>query len=796
MNGDAHERRCVEVSGLVQGVGFRPFVYRLARKYDLHGWVLNHTDGVRIEVQGHPSLVGEFVERLPQELPHHAEIHRLKSRRIPLQLESCFRIHQSEPGEIPSTILLPDFAPCDECVHELFEKSKESNRRYRYPFINCTQCGPRYSIIERLPYDRVNTAMRHYALCPRCQREYADPENRRFHAEPNACPECGPEITFCSKTGAPQAAREDALQKTIAQIRAGNIIAMKGVGGFQLLVDATNPQAVARLREKKKRPHKPLALLYPDIESVRRDCIVSDLEEEQLLAQERPIVLLARSPGQIPIVQEVAPGNPNLGIMLPASPLHYLLMDGLKHPVVATSGNLAGEPICIDNQEGLQRLGVIADGFLMHNRAVLRPLDDSIIRVMDGQPVLFRRARGFVPRPIPLPEMEARDDESFLAVGADLKNTVAVSRGGNTFISQHIGDLESPIAMAHFVRSIDDLTTLSGVERAKHNPTTALCDMHPGYQSSRWAHKHGLAPMRVQHHVAHFFSCMAEHGYRGPALGICWDGTGYGEDGTLRGSEFLQWMGTNQVRRVASLREFSLPGGEQAIREPRRTLAGLCHALIGPEPYASDREIYSVLQGLFSPRELKNIETVLSRDLNVPRCSSIGRLFDAVAALLGLIETTTFEGQAAMALEFAAQGTERPTCYPIDIRQCGGQWLLDWSPMLKALLADRSHGTPVPELACAVHNSLAQMAVAVAKQIGEPHVFLSGGAFQNKRLLETTATLLRSASFQVHCHSKIPPNDGGIALGQIYYAQCIDKVDADPGDDKLGRGRAPIEEGG
>lgn len=770
MNNESLERRRLQLTGIVQGVGFRPYIYRLAGRYSLCGWVANHTAGVSLEVQGSKSRLRKFTQSLSRELPPHAEIHSLTCEQISLQEDTGFSIRESDTSAAPAALILPDLAPCDACLQELFDKQ---NRRFRYPFLNCTHCGPRFSIVERLPYDRANTAMERFPLCEDCHAEYIDPGNRRFHAEPNACAVCGPQLAYCAADGTPLATGEDAFRQAVEAIRTGHIVAIKNVGGFQLIADAARGDVVAGLRYRKQRPNKPFALLYPHINSVHRDCYVSAQEEQQLLAPERPILILrARSVARENLCEQVAPGNPNIGVMLPSSPLHYLLMHDLPRPLVATSGNLAGEPICIDNQEALQRLAPIADGFLVHNRQILRPLDDSIVRVMDGQPVILRRARGYVPRPLGLPDRPAQG-AAILAAGADLKNTVAVARGNTVFTSQHIGDLENRIAMAHFIATVDDLTQLYGDKRADLKVARVTCDLHPGFLSTRWCQRRAGQLMHVQHHVAHFFSCLAEHADPGPALGICWDGTGFGEDGTLRGSEFLYWNGAGQVRRLASLREFPLPGGELAIHDPRRTLAGLLFEHLGPNALNPASQSGTLLRQKFSAQDLSNLERILARKLNTPICSSVGRLFDAVSVLLGIVEATTFEGQAAMALEFATQESEHGSSYPFELHREGAVWKLDWGPMLAALIEDQAAGAKIPYMATAFHNTLAQMALSVAIRSAENKVFLSGGAFQNKRLLETTSQLLREAGFRVHSHSKVPPNDGGIAVGQIYYTRCM-----------------------
>lgn len=760
MRADTIERRSIELSGLIQGVGFRPFVYRAARGCELTGWVANDTRGVCIEVQGRSDNIELFVNKLRLEKPQQARIDHLVQKSLPVRQESGFVIRDSEHGATPSAIVLPDLAPCDECLHELFDPG---DRRYGYPFINCTHCGPRYSIVERLPYDRSNTALKDFPLCENCRREYREPQDRRFHAEPNACPECGPQLQVCDRTGSILGERDSALQLAIEAIETGKIVALKGVGGFQLLVDASNTEAVRRLRARKRRPHKPFALLYPDIDSVHRDCDISPQEETLLCGQERPIVLLRADPAARKwLAPEVAPGNPNLGIMLPASPLHCLLMALLQRPLVATSGNLAGEPICIRNDEAVTQLGGVADLFLTHNRPILRALDDSVFRLIDGCPVMLRRARGYAPLPFYLPDTEEPATDC-IALGGDLKCCAALSRGNTVYLTQHIGDLESPRAMSAFESATDALAAFYGLQ-----PRLLLHDLHPGYRSSRWAKGRALPSAGVQHHLAHFFSGMAEHSYQGPALGICWDGTGYGDDGTLRGSEFLRWHPGAAVFRFASLRTFPLPGGEQAVREPSRSALGLRFEGIGKGVLEQ-----SELQNCFKRSEMQILLRMLERNLYSPRCSSVGRLFDAVAALLGLVTKISFEGQAAMALEFAAWESERKDGYPFELQQTDGSWVIDWAPAINALLEEGQAGVSTTDRAAAFHNTLARVILAVAKKAGEEHVFLSGGVFQNRRLTESAVKLLRENGFRTYCHCRIPPNDGGIALGQIYYARCM-----------------------
>ncbi|AOS97937.1 Carbamoyltransferase HypF [Microbulbifer aggregans] len=756
------ERWAIDINGVVQGVGFRPFILRLAQHYDLTGWVANNSQGVHIEAQGPADSLREFLDGIRREKPPHAEILELQVQRIACHMEEAFSIRTSKQGGLRSATLLPDLAPCDACLSEMFDPA---NHRFHYPFTNCTNCGPRFSIVESLPYDRANTSMNSFPMCPQCKGEYRDSANRRFHAEPNACPTCGPQLQLLDNQGQTLATTEDGIRLAASALCRGDIVALKSVGGFQLLVDATNTKAVRRLRRRKQRPAKPFALLYPDIESLRADCHISTQEEALLCSQARPIVLLRSKKKSLSgISPQVAPENPNLGAMLPCSGLHHLLMSEFKRPVVATSGNLAGEPICTENAEAIERLGGIADLFLVHDRTIVRPIDDSVARIIGGQPQLLRRARGYAPLPIELPGPGgAQGAGDLLAVGANLKNTVAICRGSTVYCSQHIGDLDERRSSAVFEQTIGDLTRFYDLQIE-----SVLCDLHPTYASSRWAAAESRPYRPVQHHVAHFFSAMAEHKHHGSALGICWDGTGYGQDGVIRGGEFLLWNGGDQVRHFASLAPFPLPGGDTAIRQPRRSAAGLLHTAFGTAAFTR-----STLRALFKPEEIRIIARMLDRNLNSPLCTSVGRLFDAVAALLGLAGQTTFEGQAAMAVEFAAQRSRRLEHYPFECIENNGEWTLGWQPMLAAMLEEQAAGAEVEDIASAFQNTLVEMVVALAVKASHEQIFLSGGVFQNRVLTEATASALTGRGFDVHTHRLVPPNDGGIALGQIYYGRTV-----------------------
>ena len=784
------------VRGAVQGVGFRPFVFRLSTELKLAGWVNNSPQGVFIEIEGPRPALEKFLLRLDAEKPARSFIQSLEASWLDAAGFKKFEIRPSETGGNRTALVLPDIATCPDCLREIFDPT---NRRHHYPFTNCTNCGPRFSIIESLPYDRANTAMKVFTMCPRCQAEYDNPRDRRFHAQPNACPACGPHLELWNPDGEAVFGGHQALRATVQAIRRGLIVAVKGVGGFHLMVDARNNKPVRLLRERKHREEKPLAVMFPSLESVKLVCEVSTLEERSLRSPEAPIVLLrriksgTRNPkSEIPSV--VAPGNPILGVMLPSNPLHHLLLAEVGGPVVATSGNLSDEPICTDEREALERLRGIADVFLVHNRPIVRHMDDSIVRVMLDREMVLRRARGFAPLPITLnSEFRIPNSEIILAVGAHLKNSVALSVGNQVFISQHIGDLESEMAYGAFRRVIADFEKLYDAK-----PEVIVSDLHPDYLSTKFADElagragfpqpaDGVAmgtsrptKISVQHHIAHVLSCMAENEIWPPALGVSWDGTGYGTDGTVWGGEFFLVTG-KAVERIAHLRTFRLPGGDQAVKEPRRTALGL---LMSDGRIADGKK--SATLAAFSARELATLKTMLAKKLNSPLTSSVGRLFDAVASLINLRQKIRFEGQAAMELEFlldeietdeayplplAARGDARPTTAPNPaLRTPHSALILDWSPMVEAILADVDSGVSGGRISAKFHNALAGAIVAVAKHVGLNRVVLSGGCFQNRYLTERTVRGLQAEGFQPYWHQRVPPNDGGIALGQVIAA--------------------------
>jgi hydrogenase maturation protein HypF len=756
------ERLRVTVRGAVQGVGFRPFVYRLARELGLDGFVMNAPLGVAIEVEGDAGPLEQCLLRLDHDRPPRAVIQSLESSWLDAVPYTGFEIRESAEEGPPTALVLPDVATCDDCRREIFDAA---NRRYHYPFTNCTNCGPRFSIVEGLPYDRVRTSMRAFTMCQACQREYDDPADRRFHAQPNACVTCGPRLLLWNAEGAELAVQDDALRAAAAAIREGRIVAVKGLGGFHLVVDATNSRAVARLRERKHREEKPFALMYACLADVIEDCRLSAAEARLLESPECPIVLLRRRdpPTAGRVVAAVAPRNPCLGVMLPYTPLHHLLLAEVGGPVVATSGNLSDEPMATDEHDALDRLGGIADRFLVHDRPIVRPVDDSMACVVLGRELVMRRARGYAPLPVPL----RREAPPIVAVGAHQKSTVALTVGSNVFISQHLGDLESEQSVAAFKAALRSLETLYQVK-----PTRVAADLHPDYASTRHAATLGLPIVRVQHHHAHVAACMAENEIEGSVLGVAWDGTGYGQDGTIWGGEFLLCDGPSFTR-AACLRPFRLPGGDRAAREPRRSALGLLHAIGCAGAGTADRP----MMGTFAPRERDLLVQALDRGLNAPITTSAGRLFDAVAAIVGLRSHASFEGQAAMELEFAVDGTT-DDAYPFTIDERatgyspGPTWavpraVVDWEPMIRAILADVRRGSPIGAMSARFHNTLADMIVATAAHTAESRVVLTGGCFQNRYLTTRTVTRLRQAGFRPYWHQRVPPNDGGIALGQI-----------------------------
>ncbi len=811
MNGLLASTRYIHITGVVQGVGFRPFVYNLATRLGLSGWVLNSSSGVEIQATGPVTVLDEFVERLRLEAPPLARIEHITVTDIsPSNLEpeasgvqhpapGTFVIRHSEARTGEFQPISPDVAICDDCLRELFDPG---DRRYRYPFINCTNCGPRFTIIQDIPYDRPKTTMRAFKMCADCQAEYDDPADRRFHAQPNACPVCGPHVWF--QAADPQIGEsqvlfgEEAIQATRRMLVSGKVVAVKGLGGFHLACDATNDGAVGRLRERKGRVDKPFAIMSFDLETVERYCEVSDEERALLMSYERPIVLLRRRPDS-PISPLVAPGNRYLGVMLPYTPLHYLLLEPEASPgpsdphrapfplaLVMTSGNYSEEPIATGNEEALERLSGLADAFLLHDRDIHARCDDSVTRIFAGAELPIRRSRGYAPYPIHLP-FSVRQ---VLAVGAELKNTFCLTRDRYAFLSQHIGDMENYETLRFFEQMIGQFARTFRIQ-----PEVVACDMHPLYLATRYAQKlvsefrgsgfpvsgpagdpgtgslnldaggRKLGLVQVQHHHAHIAACMAENGLTGehPVIGVAFDGTGYGTDGAIWGGEFLV-ADYRSFRRVTHLRYVPLPGGDEAIRRPYR--AALAHLWAADIPWEGDLPPVAAA----SPTERSVLARQLERGLNTVPTSSVGRLFDAISALAGVRQEINYEAQAAIELEMLVrEGIEE--AYPFDLGE-----EVDAAPCIRAVIADVRAQVPAGVIAARFHNGLARMVRDVCLRLREEvrlnEVALSGGVFQNVALLGRVLPLLREAGFTVYVHRLVPPNDACISLGQAVVANA------------------------
>ena len=882
---NTHQRLSLHVEGIVQGVGFRPFVYTLARSVGVTGWVKNTAQGVFIEIEGTAAQLQSFQQRLEAEKPEHAWLQRVEATQLESISDQDFRILPSSETSAKTALILPDLATCPTCLAELW---KPTNRRYRYPFINCTHCGPRFSIVRSLPYDRPHTTMAGFPLCPDCRREYEDPCDRRFHAQPNACPTCGPHLEMWDQQGNCLAQHDPALRQAAIALQQGQVLALKGLGGFHLMVDATCEEAVQQLRQRKHRPDKPLAVMFPSLAMLRDCCQVSAAAAQVLQSAAAPIVLLPLRTDGAMFAPGVAPGNPSIGAMLPYTPLHHLLLEEVNRPVVATSGNLSGEPICIDERKALERLGAIADVFLVHNRPIARPVDDSIVQMVQERPVTLRRARGYAPFPVmpivpsspallsqgsrrgewpfaPTQDVKSRlqisqgNNETtlldkgdlggsvrggvlnvalpdhtktlgsssalrsplaplkkggtgskfplfssvsgakrgdlggsmqgviqqspntvILSVGSHLKNTVALHLHGQTLISQHLGDLDTPQGCDRFKETIQHLCGLYDLQPT--DVDAIAHDVHPDYYSTQFAKAllsgadHTPRLISVQHHYAHVLSCMVDNQWQPPVLGVAWDGTGYGLDGTIWGGELL-WIPSAHTpapgfERVAHLKPFPLPGGERAAVEPRRAAIGLLYACLGDRAFE-----YTHLSCFktFTAQEQTVLRQMLHRGVNAPLTSSMGRLFDAVASLLGLCQQASFEGQAAMALEFAiAPPTDQ--LYPYTLHHLPNASLqLDPSPMVLAILDDLANQVPVGQIAATFHNTLIAGLGEIIQHLCRRYpelqqVALTGGCFQNRYLLNRAIQQLEVMNLSAGWHQAIPTNDGGISAGQVMAA--------------------------
>lgn len=756
------KRLRIEISGIVQGVGFRPFVFTLAERFGIAGYVTNTSRGVLIEAEGLKS--DAFVEALRSEAPPLSQILSLSVADIPPQGDGAFRIVESR-DEGSFTHISPDVAVCDDCLREMRDPH---DRRYRYPFINCTNCGPRFTITRRVPYDRPNTTMARFPLCGQCSAEYHDPRNRRFHAQPNACPVCGPQVVFESTGGFSSAEQADPIASARDVLRAGGIVAVKGLGGFHLCCDATNPSAVEELRKRKRRRNKPFALMTAALDDIRSHCIVSDQEAALLTDRRRPIVLLRKRP-ECSLPAAVAPGNATLGFMLPYTPIHHLLFENGSRAfsvLVMTSANLSEEPIVIDNDEARERLAGLADAFLLHNRDIFMRADDSVVRVVNGSPRFIRRARGYAPEAIDLGE-EAPD---LLAAGGEVKNTFVITKGRYAIVSQHIGDMENYETLSFFEEA---LANLRQVYRAE--PRAIAHDLHPGYLASQWALRQceasGATCLGVQHHHAHIVSVMAEHALDGPVVGIALDGTGYGTDGTIWGSEFLCCRGT-EFDRCGHFSYLALPGGEQAIRECWRISVALVQMTYGANDCMEILDQVGFLSR-YGERQLRQILHLAAVRQFSPVSCGAGRYFDALSALIGACSSNTYEGEAAIALEslLPLDACYDPAIvYPYAVDE-SSPVVIDFGPLVRNVVADLSHGLSNALISLRFHNTLVHviraMAHRLSSRLATRTIALSGGVFQNAYLLSQAETVLTADGFCVVTNRALPQNDACVSLGQI-----------------------------
>lgn len=742
----------LQITGLVQGVGFRPFVFRLAEESGLKGYVLNDTSGVLIEVEGDKDRLDRFLHRIVKEKPGLSKIYSLQHAYLEDAGFNSFEIRESEQKGDKRASILPDIAVCDECVSDI---TTPKNRRFIYPFTNCTNCGPRFTIINSLPYDRRNTSMRDFQMCPECEREFNLVSDRRFHAQPNACPVCGPWIGLYDSGGNLICEREDALEKVVNLVRKGNIIAVKGVGGYHLVCDATNEEAVVRLRERKHREEKPMAVMFPDMKSIKAEVHLNSYEERAIDSIEKPVVIVRKKETST-IANSVSPDNNTVGVFLPYTPLHHIMLRKLRKPVVATSANITDEPIVKDEKDAFTRLSDIADYLLTHNRDIVRRCDDSVVRIVAERQVPVRRSRGFVPSPVIVP---FKFSKPVLALGANMNNTIALGIDNRVFVSQHIGDLDTPLAVEFYEETVNDFLRLFDIV-----PEVVVADMHPGYFSTKFGeNKYGNRLVKVQHHYAHILSCMIENDIPEDAgvIGFAFDGTGYGPDRTIWGGEVLtaSYIG---FERAFHLRPYKLPGGDMAVKEPRRTALSLLYETFG------DRvEKLDLLP--FQQEEKSILITMLRKDINSPVTTSMGRLFDGVASLIGLRHKVSYHAQAAVELEQMAFRSNEISSYPFTVEN----GVIDQRPMIDKIVSDLEAGAPKELIARKFHNTIVKVIIFTAELLkertGTSYAALSGGVFQNSFLLENAFHGLKERGFIPLIHQLVPPNDGGISLGQAVY---------------------------
>ncbi|MBS1112205.1 MAG: Acylphosphatase [Nitrospirae bacterium] len=739
----------ISITGVVQGVGFRPFIYRLAKEMGLKGYVRNDAGGVTIEAEGEESLLKDFLLRIEKEKPALSRIFSLRHSFLHDRGFKEFVIKESDKeGEIRVSVL-PDMATCDECLNDI---STKSNRRFDYPFTNCTNCGPRFTIIEDLPYDRKNTSMKDFMMCADCEREYNKPSDRRFHAQPDACPICGPEVALFDKKGEALSRRDEAILQCVELIKEGNIIAIKGLGGYHLVCDAGNAQSIKRLREKKQREERPVAIMFADIEAVKAEAHIDLLEERALCSIERPIVILRKKKGSR-LPDSISPGNYTIGAFLPYTPLHHIILQRLKRPIVATSANISDEPIARDEDDAFKRLSDIADYFLTHNRGIVRRCDDSVVRIVAERQIPIRRSRGFVPLPVILPFKLKRP---VLALGPYMNNAIAVGVDDKAYLSQHIGNLETPLAMEFYEETVNDFLRLFNIK-----PEVVVSDMHPRYYSTFFGEEHYKEKLvKVQHHFAHILSCMAENDIQTDeeVIGFAFDGTGYGTDKTVWGSEVMT-TSYSGFKRLYNLRPYRLPGGEKAVKEPFRTALSLLYETFGN---ASEFDLLPLTE-----RERKFYLTMITKGVNSPLTTSMGRLFDGVASIIGLKHHVSYHAQAAVVLEQAALRSDENGGYPFSIKD----GVIDFRPMIKKIVEDKKAGVPAEAMAKKFHNTIIEIIISLSEslrnELGINKVALSGGVFQNVIILGGAFDQLKERGFTPLIHQLVPSNDGGISLGQV-----------------------------
>ncbi|MGD8605729.1 MAG: carbamoyltransferase HypF [Myxococcales bacterium] len=751
--------RRIEIRGTVQGVGFRPWVYRLARQKGIRGTVRNAAHGVTIEAFGADPDIESFLMELRYDAPPPAKVVELHAAVIPdEEATSAFAIESSDAAGSKALSIPPDLATCPACQSEVFDPS---DRRHRYAFTNCTHCGPRFTIATGIPYDRASTTMASFEMCPACKREYDDVEDRRFHAQPNACPACGPQL-FLEIIGAQTAPEGDVIEAAAALLNEGAVIAVKGLGGFHLACDATSSESVRRLRDRKHRDEKPFAVMIRDLEAARSLAVMSGTEEALLCSPERPIVLVKkRSEG--PVAQAVSPETPLLGLFLPYTPLHHLLIDAVRRPLVMTSANVSDEPICKDNDEARDRLNGIADALLLHDRDIAMRCDDSVARVIAGAPTMMRRSRGFVPRPFILGKPLSRP---ILACGAHLKNSFCLARGDTAYFGPHIGDLETVAALGFFEEAVERMQSILDID-----PEIIAHDLHPGYLSTRYAlARHGLEHVGVQHHHAHAVSAMAEHSHRGPVLGLAFDGTGLGDDGTAWGGEFLLCSAAG-FERLATFRPIRLPGGNLAMHEIWRIAYALLHDAFDGSPPTDRLDLFRSVP----KSSIRVVGQMLERGVNAPMAHGVGRYFDAFGSLALARPISSYEGQVAIAWDFAAEGHEEEV-YPFDLDRSRNPVQIDLRPATRAAVEDLFAGTAPGRISSRFHGAVAHAAVAVTQSLMKTRtpvpIVLTGGVFHNVRLVSTIEKKL-SKDYEVLRHREVPPGDGGIALGQALIADAF-----------------------